>query len=314
MYADTTSTTGHCGKITTSQLHNKYFLMNSRYERAGTVGFRCAADVKGSDAPLDCGGNAVCSTFEAPAANVKLPVEAAAAGEWIVWAGDQVVRSPASATRIGAAKSSTGNPLFGCNGTQSTFAWLKGSTNKGICVTDGSKGIAFTVDAYKKRNKNNKNKNNNNDTASTLTVYAGAVASAAIITATLVDGSDTTVITEKVNTTETDILASFTSNLMWQLRFTAKDPAATLTVNITSDATVPPPPPSPPAPTPAPCGSAICGAVAVHKGLVDLSAVGTSDWTHYGLTDSLSAVNRKCNISTSLIHPLTVQRGGGGLY
>jgi len=24
--------------------HNKYFLMNARYERAGTVGFRCAAD------------------------------------------------------------------------------------------------------------------------------------------------------------------------------------------------------------------------------------------------------------------------------
>ena len=25
--------------------HNKYFLMNPRYERAGTIGFRCAADV-----------------------------------------------------------------------------------------------------------------------------------------------------------------------------------------------------------------------------------------------------------------------------
>ena len=25
--------------------HEKYFLMDSRYERAGTVGFRCAADI-----------------------------------------------------------------------------------------------------------------------------------------------------------------------------------------------------------------------------------------------------------------------------
>ena len=25
--------------------HNKYFLMSPRYERAGTVGFRCAADM-----------------------------------------------------------------------------------------------------------------------------------------------------------------------------------------------------------------------------------------------------------------------------
>jgi len=36
--------TGHCG-MTTNQVHNKYFLMNPRYERAGTVGFRCAADM-----------------------------------------------------------------------------------------------------------------------------------------------------------------------------------------------------------------------------------------------------------------------------
>eukprot|EP01047_Picozoa_sp_COSAG01_P012730 COSAG01_NODE_581_length_15195_cov_16.315291_12_plen_92_part_00 len=26
--------------------HNKYFLMNPRYERAGTVGFRCVADAR----------------------------------------------------------------------------------------------------------------------------------------------------------------------------------------------------------------------------------------------------------------------------
>ena len=50
---------GHCGSFQ-NKLHNKYFLMNSRYERAGTLGFRCAADVPGSDT-RECGGKSVCN-------------------------------------------------------------------------------------------------------------------------------------------------------------------------------------------------------------------------------------------------------------
>jgi len=51
---------GHCGSFQ-NKLHNKYFLMNSRYERAGTLGFRCAADVAGSDTGGCGGGKAVCT-------------------------------------------------------------------------------------------------------------------------------------------------------------------------------------------------------------------------------------------------------------
>jgi len=50
---------GHCGSFQ-NMFHNKYFLMNSRYERAGTLGFRCAADVPGSQ---ECGGKQVCNTL-----------------------------------------------------------------------------------------------------------------------------------------------------------------------------------------------------------------------------------------------------------
>ena len=51
--------TGHCGSFQ-NKLHNKYFLMNSRYERAGTLGFRCAADVPGNQ---ECKGRTVCNTL-----------------------------------------------------------------------------------------------------------------------------------------------------------------------------------------------------------------------------------------------------------
>ena len=58
------SGSGTCPNGMQLNQHNKYFLMNPRYERAGTVGFRCAADLP---APPPC-SDAVCATFEAPSA------------------------------------------------------------------------------------------------------------------------------------------------------------------------------------------------------------------------------------------------------
>ena len=47
--------------------HEKYFLMDSRYERAGTIGFRCAADVADQDQDQTCApGQALCASFQAP--------------------------------------------------------------------------------------------------------------------------------------------------------------------------------------------------------------------------------------------------------
>jgi hypothetical protein len=53
----------------------------------------------------------------------------------------------------------------------------------------------------------------------------------------------------------------------------------------------------------------LCGAVSPQKnGEVDLSAVGISDWTHYGLGNDPKSVNRKCNVSR-LIQALRVTDG-----
>ena len=50
--------------------------MDSRYERAGTISFRCAADLPASESARDCqpGGSATaaCGTFDAPAAYTTL--------------------------------------------------------------------------------------------------------------------------------------------------------------------------------------------------------------------------------------------------
>ena len=63
--------------------------LGHRYERAGTLGFRCAADVAGSDA-LDCGSKPLCGRLEAPDASVPLST---ADSEWVAWDGAETVRS-----------------------------------------------------------------------------------------------------------------------------------------------------------------------------------------------------------------------------
>ena len=52
------------------------FLMDDRYERAGTIGFRCAADVPAAESARPCvpggSGSKACGTFDAPAAFTDL--------------------------------------------------------------------------------------------------------------------------------------------------------------------------------------------------------------------------------------------------
>lgn len=56
--------------------HEKYFLMDDRYERAGTIGFRCAADLTAAESTRSCvpgsSGSTACGTFDAPAAFTDL--------------------------------------------------------------------------------------------------------------------------------------------------------------------------------------------------------------------------------------------------
>jgi len=216
---------GHCG-WTTNQLHNKYFLMNSRYERAGTLGFRCAADVKGSD-KLDCAGKPVCGRFDAPNASVNLTEST----EWVLWDGSDTRHSKAG-VRISDASASS--PLQPCSGTQTTFTAGAVSTTNGTCLGKGSAGILFHVAAPATAGQE-----------STLSVYAGASGSAAMLTATLVDGGQTMVYQEYVNVTAADSTSKVYSNLKWQLKFTPKSANAVLTVNVSGPMLpAPPPPPS----------------------------------------------------------------------
>ena len=288
--------TGHCG-MTTNIVHNKYFLMNARYERAGTIGFRCAADVAGSD-KLDCGGKALCGTFHAPPATVELPDSGS---EWIVFGGATSARSDDGERAISEAVSGDADGVLEpCNGTQSTFRWAAGSSALGVCLGNGSSGVLFNVSATAGKQQ-------------TLTVYAGATASAAMVTATLLDGGQTTVFSEHVNATDVDVQQKITYNLKWELQFTAKSPGAVLMVNISAPAHFKtPPPPPPPEPKPVACTVALCGAVAKkNNGDTDLTKQGTSDWAHYGLGSIATngndkSVNRKCNAGekrTSLLPP-----------
>ena len=288
--------------MTTNQVHNKYFLMNSRYERAGTIGFRCAADVPGSDT-LDCGDKALCGRFQAPAAKVELPDSDRE--EWIVWGGAGSVRSDDGRRSISEAVSGGADEaLVVCNGTQSTFYWQRGSSARGTCLANGTKGILFNVSATPGKSQ-------------TLSVYAGATASAAMMTATLLDGGETTVWREHVNSNPVDAMQKLTYNLKWEVQFTAKSRGATLLVNVSAPlhfkTALPPPPP----PKPVACTEALCGAVVKNTGDTDLSVVGTSDWTHYGLGalpgGDDKSVNRKCDAG-ALIRPLKVINGGEASY
>lgn len=245
----------------------------------------------GVNLQLDCGSKSLCGWFQAPAASVPL----SGTTEWVVWAGSSTVRSPGGKSISGATSGSSGGTLTPCNGTQSTFRWAGGSSSEGICQTDGKEGMVFTVSPSPNKQ-------------SMLSVYAGATGATAFrITATLDDGGSTTVFSDQVNSTQIDISNKATTNLRWDLKFTAASPAAKLTVSVSSPSVPLPPSPSP---TPAPCTAVLCGEVAEHNGDVSLSDVGTSDWTHYGLMDSIASVNRKCKAG-ALIGDLTPINSGG---
>eukprot|EP01052_Picozoa_sp_SAG31_P003370 SAG31_NODE_128_length_23532_cov_21.204754_15_plen_668_part_00 len=286
---------GACG-VTTLQLHNKYFLMNSRYERAGTVGFRCAADVPGSDSPPQCGGKLVCGGFQAPTPHVELT----ASDEWVVWDGGKLARSPMGKRISMAVSGAPGAALAACNGTQTTFSWTDAlrhqyDSSAGTCLLghNGKRGIVFNVSTGA-------------TAPARLTVWAGSTAGAAMVTATLIDGATLLdVFTEHVNTTAKDLNKKASTNLQWELRWTPKSASSVLVVNVSSPLLpLPAPPPAPPPPTPAPCSKALCGTVVKHIGDVNLSATGVSDWAHYGLDSSSTSVNRKCAVA-SLIAPLS---------
>lgn len=249
--------------------------MSSRYERAGTIGFRCVQDVPVAEqssctAPL-------CGSFEPPSAFVDLSKSA----EWAAWGvsgSSTVIRNSGSAGAISDV-AHTNASLTTCRG-QLSFSWTDGSganattvnnTRVGVCQANGG-GIALTVTSKPGKH--------------TFSVFASSQAASFIINATLTDGGEPAgrPYNELLSATAVDMAAKVWYNIRFNLDFTTKTAGAALKVHLAAPqsnghyAPLPPPPPLPP------CATPLCGNFApLQPGQkVDLSALGTADWAHFG--------------------------------
>eukprot|EP01043_Picozoa_sp_COSAG02_P057112 COSAG02_NODE_6880_length_3311_cov_1.479763_2_plen_720_part_00 len=259
--------------------HEKYFLMNPRYERAGTVSFRCAQDLPVVEQTKSC-GQALCGSFSPPAAFTTLS-STASASQWVVWGlhgtGVGTTRSSGEA----AISDVSGQAIKQCNARQQqvAFSWTGANatdganatgsnvTAVGVCQEDGA-GMRLTVIPRQAGNYS-------------LSLFAGAQGGSHSIDAILSDGPKNSSYSEQLLAVADDLQASIWSNVRWDFTFEATSGAA-LTVNlaaISSNGHYP----SPPAPPPiSPC-SHFCGrTVPFDYQKVDLSTVGSADWAHYG--------------------------------
>lgn len=259
--------------------HEKYFLMNPRYERAGTVSFRCAQDLPVVEQTKSC-GQVLCGNFSPPAAFTNLS-STASASQWVVWG--------VHGTGVGTTRSSgeavisdvSGQAIKQCNAQhqQVAFSWTGANatdganatgsnvTAVGVCQEDGA-GIYFMVSPRHAGNYS-------------LSLFAGAQGGSHSIDVTLSDGAKNSSYSEQLLAVAEDLQTSVWSNVRWNFVFEATSGAA-LTVHlaaISSNGHYA----SPPAPPPlSPC-SHFCGStVPFDYQKVDLSIVGSADWAHYG--------------------------------
>jgi hypothetical protein len=263
--------------------------MDARYERAGTVGFRCAADLH---QPPSC-TDPLCASFEAPDAFID--VTATGARDWIV---PMPLGANGSST---LARKDIETPLisqFGAAGSALTpcttpppgvsLSWTDGSgcslcasarnvSGELLCSVGGS--IVFSVAA-------------STDTR-TLTVIGGAFAASPIFNATLSDGSVTHVSIIELNATASDVSGTVYHTVAWAVKFKSSVSNARLFVKLSSSGPLVPPPPPPPGPLPL-CKHALCGSVLTTQGDVSLTAAGATDWVHFGM----ATTNRKVGVPT----------------
>ena len=264
--------------------HEKYFLMSAAYERAGTIGFRCAQDLPVAE--QETCTDALCGSFSAPDAFADLT--GGGGDQWTAWgvSGTDAINSAGGTSSISALSGGKvslakcaghGAPsTVDSAGQQVAFSWTNGPTSNataanttapGVCQVNGD-GVTFTVKPGKAG-------------THTLSLYAGTQHASHNITATLTDGGKVSAFTEELTAVAADMTNHLWINIRWELSFKTSA-SAVLTVHLSAPRSnghyaAPALPPAPP-----PCASALCGSVESQPGSVDLSAVGSLDWAHFG--------------------------------
>ena len=283
--------------------HNKYMLMNPRYERAGTVGFRCAASSPKEEPPCT---KPLCGSFEAPLAAVSLHD----AQEFALWgaAGTaEATRSAGPSRRIGEAR---GGGLVYCNSV--TDGSLSGTCEAilreacgrgsgclacvrkkevllnaaGCSVDDGTAycssapqqtafvyrwdresagGVCANATGHRRGIQLNVSAAPNE--RSQLALFSGTVGASHTLRAWLIDGPETTHFSLTANATQYDLDGKIPLNLKWVLSFEAKTSGAVLALEVSARmpdmAAWLPPPPPPPPPPVPPCAQPLCGSLTV---------------------------------------------------
>lgn len=250
--------------------------MSPRYERAGTISFRCAQDLPVAEQTSTC-GQPLCGSFAPPSAFTNL---GSLGSQWAVWgvsgAGISATRSSGG---MGISDISAVQPLKQCNlqRPQVAFSWTGANTTGnatgtnvtavGVCQQDGS-GIKLVVQPRTIGNHS-------------LSLFAGTQAGSHRIDAMLSDGRKATSYSEFLLAVAADLATNIWSNVRWDLQFATSTPGAVLTIKLAAVSSnghyI-----SPPAPSPlAPC-SEFCGSVIPSDTQVDLSDLGSADWAHFG--------------------------------
>jgi len=246
-----------------------------------TIGFRCAQDLPVAEQASSC-GKPLCGSFNPPAAFTSLSEGAA---DWAAWGvpgtGGGATRGSAGSGAISAVIS-VNSTLKQCNllHQQVSYSWTGANvtgrgnateanlTAVGVCQTDGD-GMNLHVTPGQAGKH-------------TLRLYAGTQAGSHAINATLTDGGKSTLYSELLPGVAADLATNVWNNVRWDLVFETTAADAVLMVHLAvhqSNGHYAPLPAPPPLPA---CTQPLCGSISPFAGKVDLSAVGTAGWAHYG--------------------------------
>ena len=237
--------------------HNKYFLIDDSYERLGTVGFRCVADA------ADVCTQALCGTLRAAVSGNDLS-QSDVQG-WTTWgyqSGAGVDSMVGATVNISDVTTRPASRQQVCGGANS-FVWVNGApvgqvTQAESCGITAALGgaLEFTVPLTSDR--------------VVVEVFVSTMGGVGNFTAFISGGSSL------ARYTDTSLMSLDTvTGAVYQLRFSGVRPGQALHVSWQAVE-----------------GPQLQGAVSSPADVVDLTAVGSADWVHYGLNTS-SSVDRK---------------------